>query len=71
MMNCAALLMNVWVQWASRGSLENNAATMAAMGASSSTLHPLNASQIRTPSPIKMPNRPMRSERLMISALRE
>ena len=66
----AALRMNVCVQCARIGSCEKNAATTAAIGASRRTLQPLNASQIRRPSPTRIPARPTRSGRL-ISALRQ
>src|SRR5271166_4118737 len=69
MTNCAALAMKVCVQCASSGSREKSAAAMAAKGASRRTLQPLNASQIRRPSPTRIPARPMRSGRLMSSAL--
>src|SRR5271157_2757791 len=69
MTNCAALAMNVCVQCASSGSREKSAAAMAARGASRRTLQPLNASQIRRPSPTRIPARPMRSGRLTSSAL--
>src|ERR1700722_12951513 len=70
--NCArkpaALPMKVWVQWASSGSRENNAAIKAATGASSSTLQPRKANKIRRPSPVKMPSSP---STVMTSALRQ
>jgi len=40
MMNCAALLMNVWVQWASVGSPASSAARIAAAGASRRMVQP-------------------------------
>src|SRR5262249_50893048 len=58
--NVAALPMKVWVQWASSGSPAKRAATMAASGASSSTLQPRKASQTTRPSPARMPTRPGR-----------
>src|SRR5215469_6905343 len=63
--------MKVCVQCASKGSRENTAATIAASGASRSTLQPLNASQIRRPKPTRMPRSPTRSERVIDSDLRE
>src|SRR6202022_3870520 len=70
--NCArkpaALTMKVWVQWASSGSLENNAAIKAANGASSSTLQPRKANETSRPSPIRMPRSP---DTVIISAFRE
>src|ERR1700678_1262368 len=64
----AALPMKVWVQWASSGSLEKDAAISAARGASSSTLHPRKASAIKRPRPSRMPRRP---SRIIASALRQ
>src|SRR4030088_23198 len=70
--NCArkpaALTMKVWVQWASSGSRENSAAIKAASGASSSTLQPRKANEIRRPSPIRMPRSP---NTIITSAFRE
>src|SRR5689334_3207757 len=60
-MNCAALPMKVCVQWASRGSPEKAAATIATAGARSSTLHPRNESQTRRPRAMRIPARPMAS----------
>src|SRR5262245_17354471 len=62
--NCAALPMNVCVQWASRGSPENAAAMIATAGARSSTLQPPNESQIRSPRATRIPTRPMASHLL-------
>src|SRR6516165_10627597 len=69
--NPAALRMKVCVQCARMGSCANRAAVTAAMGASRRTLHPLKASQIRTPRPTSIPRRPMRSEPLIVSDLRQ
>src|SRR5215831_8054008 len=63
-MNCAALPMKVCVQWARRGSPANAAARSATAGASRSTLHPRNESQIRRPRATRMPRSPMRSNLL-------
>src|ERR1700761_4861623 len=70
--NCArkpdALPMKVTVQCASNGSREKKAAIKAASGASSSTLQPRKASQIKRPSPIRMPRSP---DAVIASALRQ
>src|SRR5215471_10644770 len=63
-MNCAALPMNVCVQWASRGSPAKAAATIATAGARRSTLHPRNESQISRPRATRIPSRPMASNLL-------
>src|SRR5215475_7738941 len=63
-MNRAALPMKVCVQWASRGSPAKAAATIATAGASRSTLHPRNESQIRRPRASRIPTRPMVSNLL-------
>src|SRR5262249_39057724 len=63
-MNCAALPMKVGVQWASGGSRENAAATIATAGASRSTLQPRKESQIRRPRATRIPTRPMASDLL-------
>src|SRR5262245_44508483 len=63
-MNCAALLMKVCVQWASRGSPAKAAATIATAGARRSTLHPRNESQINRPRATRMPASPMTSDLL-------
>src|SRR5262245_11623242 len=62
--NCAALPMNVCVQWASRGSPANAAAMIATAGARSSTLQPRNESQMRRPRATRIPTRPMASKLL-------
>src|SRR3974390_223689 len=62
--NCAALPMKVCVQWASKGSPAKAAATIATAGASRSTLHPRNDSQISRPRETRMPTRPMASDLL-------
>src|SRR5215831_11461741 len=61
-MNCAALPMNVCVQWASSGSPANAAATIATAGASSSTLQPRNDSQTSRPRATTIPTRPKTSD---------
>src|SRR5215470_5491171 len=61
-MNCAALPMNVCVQWASRGSPANAAATIATAGARRSTLQPRNESQTRRPRATRIPTRPKISD---------
>src|SRR5690242_16776896 len=61
-MNAAALPMKVCVQWASKGSPANAAATIATNGASSSTLQPRNESQTRRPRATRIPIRPNASD---------
>src|SRR5215813_1473631 len=63
-MNCAALPMNVCVQWESRGSRAVAAATRATAGARSSTLQPRKESQMRSPRAASMPRRPIASDLL-------
>src|SRR5215813_861697 len=63
-MNCAALPMNVCVQWASRGSLAVAAATNATAGARRSTLQPRKESQMRSARAASMPKRPIASDLL-------
>src|SRR5262249_13632131 len=62
--NPAALPMNVWVQLARRGSIANAAASRAAAGASSNTLQPRSASQMRRANPSRIPKRPIVSDAL-------
>ena len=69
-MNCAALPMNVCVQWASSGSPAKAAATIATAGASSNTLQPRNESQIRRPRATKIPTRPISSPRCVQTCCR-
>src|SRR5262249_33636281 len=63
-MNCAALPMNVCVQWASRGSRAVAAATKATAGARRSTLQPRKESQMRSPRAASMPRSPITSDLL-------
>src|SRR5690242_5510006 len=53
--------MKVWVQCARSGSRAKAAAIRAAAGARRSALQPRKDSQTRSPSPARMPRRPMRS----------
>src|ERR1700729_2165952 len=64
MTNCAALAMKVCVQCASSGWPANAAERFAAGGAHRRVLPPREASQMRSPSPMRMPMSPMRSHPL-------